>query len=84
VSQVIVGRLKECIPTLVSPFQTSFVPGRNIHENIVVAQEMVHRVMKMKGTRNILLSKWILQKNMIKLVGILYGGCLWRLIFQFN
>jgi hypothetical protein len=42
VSKVIVDRLKECIAHLVSPFQTGFVPGRNIHENIVVAKEMAH------------------------------------------
>lgn len=38
---MIVERLKDCIPLIVSPFQTEFVPGRNIHENIVVACEVV-------------------------------------------
>jgi hypothetical protein len=49
VSKVIVERLKVCIPLIISPFQTGFVPGRNIHENIVVAQEMIHSMLKMKG-----------------------------------
>jgi hypothetical protein len=49
VSKVIVERLKECIATLISPFQTGFVPGRNIHENIVIAKEMAHTMHFKKG-----------------------------------
>jgi hypothetical protein len=36
VSKVTVERFKEFVPLIVSPFQTGFVPGRNIHENIVL------------------------------------------------
>jgi hypothetical protein len=46
---MVVERLKECIPIIISPYQTGFVPGRNIHENIIVAQEITHRIVKMKG-----------------------------------
>jgi hypothetical protein len=42
VSKVMVERMKECIPIVISPYHTGFVPGRNIHENIIVAQEMTH------------------------------------------
>ncbi|MCH79377.1 putative non-LTR retroelement reverse transcriptase [Trifolium medium] len=49
VSRVVVERLKNCIPKLISPFQTGFVPGRNIHENIVVAKEMLHSMNKTTG-----------------------------------
>jgi hypothetical protein len=51
VTKVIVERLKDHIPHIVSPFQTGFVPGRSIHENIVVAQELVHSMNKMSGTK---------------------------------
>jgi hypothetical protein len=51
VSKVIVERLKDCLASLISPFQTGFIPGRNIHENIVVAKEMVHTMHRMKGRR---------------------------------
>jgi hypothetical protein len=49
VSKVIVGRLKDHIPHIVSPYQTGFVPGRSIHENIVVAQELAHSMNRMNG-----------------------------------
>jgi hypothetical protein len=51
VSKVIVERLKECISSLISPFQTGFVSGRNIHENIIVAKEMAHTMHRMKGKK---------------------------------
>jgi hypothetical protein len=51
ISKVVVHRLKECIPIIVSPFQTGFIPGRSIHENIVVAQEIVHSMHKSNGAK---------------------------------
>jgi hypothetical protein len=48
-SKVMVNRLKESMQFLISPYQTGFIPGRCIHENIVVAQEMVHSMHKMTG-----------------------------------
>lgn len=38
---------------LVSPFQTGFVPGRSIHENIVAAQEMLHSMKKITGKKRL-------------------------------
>jgi len=62
VSKVVVERLKEYIPCLVSPFQTGFVPGRSIHENIVVAQELVHSMNKMTGKKGYFVIKVDLAK----------------------
>jgi hypothetical protein len=78
VSKVIVERLKELVPIIVSLFQTGFVPRRNIHENIVVAQEMTHSMTKM----DILLLKLIFRKLMTSLTGNLFGECLLRWGFQ--
>ena len=36
-SKVIVARLRILLPNLISPNQVAFVPGRHIHDNIVVA-----------------------------------------------
>jgi hypothetical protein len=49
ITKIIVNRLKEIIPKVVSPYQTGFVPGRNITENIVIAQEMLHNMTRIKS-----------------------------------
>lgn len=49
VTKVIVNRLKEVIPGIVSPYQTGFVPRRKIQENIIIAQEMAHNMAKRRG-----------------------------------
>jgi hypothetical protein len=67
VSKVIVTRLKIVIPKLVSPFQTGFVPGRNIHENIIVAKEMVHTMHRSKGRKGYFAIKVDLSKAYDKL-----------------
>lgn len=61
-SKVLVDRLKECIPKLVSPYQTGFVPGRAIHENIIVAKEMMHLMNKKKGRKGYFAIKVDLEK----------------------
>jgi hypothetical protein len=49
VTKVVVNILKELIPLIISPYQTGFIPRHSIHENIVVAQEMIHNMWKMNG-----------------------------------
>lgn len=39
------------ISDIVSPYQAGFVPGRNIHENIITAQEMMHSMHRMQGKK---------------------------------
>jgi hypothetical protein len=67
ISKVVVERLKNVIPKIISPFQTGFVPGRNIHENIVVAKEMIHSMQKMKGKKGYFAIKVDLAKAYDKL-----------------
>ncbi|MCH81869.1 putative ribonuclease H protein [Trifolium medium] len=49
VSKVLTNRIKNTITKVVSPHQTGFIPGRSIHENIVVVQEMAHSMRRMNG-----------------------------------
>lgn len=49
ITKVIVNRLKPIMPSIISPYQTGFIPTRSIHENIVVAQELLHSMGKMRG-----------------------------------
>ncbi|PNX85610.1 ribonuclease H, partial [Trifolium pratense] len=48
ITKVIVNRIKPLLDGIISPYQSSFIPGRTIHHNIIVAQEMVHSMAKMK------------------------------------
>ncbi|KAH9659016.1 reverse transcriptase domain-containing protein [Citrus sinensis] len=45
-TKIIANRLQALLPDLISPQQTSFVPGRHITENIVIAQEVIHTMKK--------------------------------------
>lgn len=49
ITKIIVNRLKNVMGEVISPFQIGFVPGRNIHENIIIAQEMLRSMRKMRG-----------------------------------
>lgn len=73
VSKVVVNRLKTIIPLIISPYQTGFIPGRSIHENVVVAQEMIHSLNRMKGKTGYFAIKVDLYKAyMITLIGSLF------------
>lgn len=52
ITKVIVNRLKPLMPEVISPYQTGFIPTRSIHENIIVAQKLLHSMRKMRG-RNV-------------------------------
>ncbi|XP_061347266.1 uncharacterized protein LOC133292825 [Gastrolobium bilobum] len=52
-SRVIVHRLKPVMDKLISPSQVSFVPGRQIQDNIVIVQELIHSMHKMKVCSNL-------------------------------
>ncbi|KAK2653125.1 hypothetical protein Ddye_012981 [Dipteronia dyeriana] len=49
ISKIIVQRLRHLVPNIISPNQVAFVPGRQIQDNIVVAQEVLHKIKTMKG-----------------------------------
>ena len=42
ISKVIANRLKPLLPGLISPEQSGYVEGRQILDNILLAQEMIH------------------------------------------
>ncbi|XP_061342609.1 uncharacterized protein LOC133288807 [Gastrolobium bilobum] len=67
ITKTIVNRLKPFMNKLISPFQTSFVPGRVIHDNVIVAQEMTHTMNRMTGKKAIMSIKIDLVKAYDKL-----------------
>jgi len=62
ISKVIVNRIKPLLDRIISPYQSSFIPGRSIHHNIIVAKEMVHTMSKMKGQKTFMSIKIDLEK----------------------
>ncbi|CAJ2645224.1 unnamed protein product [Trifolium pratense] len=62
ITKVIVNRIKPLLDGIISPYQSSFIPGRTIHHNIIVAQEMVHSMAKMKGKKMFMSIKIDLEK----------------------
>ena len=51
ISKIIVQRLRPLLPELISPNQVAFIPRRQIQDNIVVAQEILHKFKITKGKK---------------------------------
>lgn len=50
-SKIIINRLKPTMDTLITPNQANLIPKRNIRENIVVAQDILHNMNHLKGQK---------------------------------
>lgn len=62
VPKVIANRLQHILPSLIGPYQASFIKGRSIIDNIIIAQEMVHSMKKKQGKGGWLAIKVDLEK----------------------
>uniref|UniRef100_A0A803PAT0 Reverse transcriptase domain-containing protein n=1 Tax=Cannabis sativa TaxID=3483 RepID=A0A803PAT0_CANSA len=52
ISKILTNRLKHVLGSAISPFQSAFVSGRIIYDNIILANELVHNITNRKvGTR---------------------------------
>jgi len=48
-SKILVNRLRPLLNKLVFLVQSAFIPGRSIHENILLMHEIMHKFKKIKG-----------------------------------
>jgi len=62
ISKAIVQRLKCVLPSLISPCQTSFMPGCLIIDNVVIMQELLHTLRKKQGGKGYMGIKLDLEK----------------------
>ncbi|CAL1379935.1 unnamed protein product [Linum trigynum] len=62
ITKAITNRLKPIMRKLVSPRQSSFIPGRQTTDNIIVLQEVLHILKKKKGKKGGMVLKIDLEK----------------------
>lgn len=67
VTKIVAGRLKTVMPLLISQSQSSFIPGRNISDNIIIAQEAIHSMRRKTGKKGWMIIKVDLEKAFDKL-----------------
>lgn len=46
VTKILTRRMRNMMDDLISPYQSSFVPGRHIRDNLVIGQEIMHIMKK--------------------------------------
>lgn len=49
ISKIIVNRIRPYLASIVSPFQSSFIPGRHTTDNIIICQEIIHTLRNRKS-----------------------------------
>lgn len=59
---MLVNQLKLLMPILISEYQSRFIPGRQIVDNIIVAQEEIHSMHDMKDRKGLMAIKVDLEK----------------------
>ena len=49
ISKILANRLRPLLNKILSPFQSAFIPGRSIHDNILINHEIMHKFKMLKG-----------------------------------
>jgi len=49
ISKLLVNRLRPLLDKLISPLQSAFIPGRSIHDNILLTHEIMHKYKETTG-----------------------------------
>ncbi|KAA3485757.1 reverse transcriptase [Gossypium australe] len=62
VMKVIANRFKVVFPNFISPEQAGFIAGRNISDNVIIAQEVIHSMRSKKASKNWMAIKLDLEK----------------------
>ena len=62
ITKIITNRFKVIMNKVVTPMQSSFVPGRHMTDNIIITQEVVHSMRTMRGRDDFMAVKVDLEK----------------------
>lgn len=74
IAKIINQRLKVCLDSIISPFQASFVLGRQIQDNIIIRQEIMHIMKKTRRKLGFFAMKIDIEKA--------YGRIRWEFLKQ--
>jgi hypothetical protein len=58
ITKIPTNRLKVVIPKIISPFQSAFVPSRNIQDNSILAHELLLSFKNKKGKGGVYVSQY--------------------------
>lgn len=81
VTKVIVNRVKRVMGDLVGECQASFIPGQQVTDNIVIAQEVLHSMRKIVSKKGGMIVKidleraydridWLFQRTVLKTISV--------------
>ena len=62
ITKIIVARIRLHLDTLVSPYQTAFIPRRKGVDNAIIVQELIHTIGRAKGKKGFMAIKINLEK----------------------
>lgn len=51
ITKIMVSRLRPFLSKIISPYQSSFIPGRSTNDNIIITQELLHTLRSKKGKK---------------------------------
>lgn len=62
ITKIIASCLRGFLSDIISPYQSSFVPGRRIQDNVVIPQELIHTLDRLKRAKKFMVVKVDLEK----------------------
>ena len=62
ISKILANRLKPLLHNIISPFQSAFVPTRNIQDNSILARELLHSLKSKRGRGGLMVLKIDIKK----------------------
>ena len=62
ISKVIINQLRPLLENIVSPFQTTFIPGKRGTNNVIIMQELFYTIGRAKGRKGYMAIKIDLEK----------------------
>jgi hypothetical protein len=62
ISKILANRFKQHLHHIISPYQSAFVPSRNIQDNSIMAHELLHTLKSKKGRGGLMAVKIDMEK----------------------